>query len=761
MKKILIYLVTVSCLILLTGILHAAKLGSIPSNKGRTSCGETIYTDITLTEDLIDCPGNGLIIGADNIHLDCDNHIIDGTGTGSGIILDNRKNCMIEDCKIKEFEKGIFIDKVDPGYDDNYIIRNVIEDNTHTGLYIQASNRNNIYYNVFQHNSEYNAYETENAIGNHWYSGFFIGNSWGDLYENPCWPTDYYYCIDGPGGGIDYYPSVVDQDGDGIPDDDDNCPLTYNPRQWDCDEDGIGDVCDEDAIDEDNDRVDDACDNCLGVPNNEQVDEDADTHGYPCDCHDQDPYINPETVDHCMGRWNYVNFFGTGVGEIEFAQTNPDLMYVGTGKGLWRSTDGGETWEQIINEYLTEESSINSIAISPIDENTVYVGAGEPANGGILYTHDGGQTWGFTYFGFPFYTAASIQIPQAGAPVYLLIKGYIYRSWNDFVDFEDVSPSLSVGMLAIDPLDHNYIIAADSKPVDGPVFLSTDAGLSWDLYYNGVGNWHDIQIIPGHQKAYIGAHCEGMWRLDNFTLPLLEKNNELTNTCILSLGLNKVKPEIVYAGTGYSYKGFFRTDNEAENWYEMSDGLRGSARRVGGEIESHPVHSNIVFAGTSKGLFKHYNAGKEFENHFRVGNDQTCNQPGGCVGEDPSDEADCDFQNNCVWQGQCYMGRKSGELAVVEIDGSSNLGVCVGHSWWDPDTYEPGLELCEEADWSYDLPGCEGADCYVPSAEPNVGEYPYQGALGCCGDDEGEVFSGGMCWSAKRKVKKKSEVKLK
>jgi len=44
-------------------------------------CGETITTDTTLDSDLVDCPNNGIIIGASNISLDLNGHTIDGDGT--------------------------------------------------------------------------------------------------------------------------------------------------------------------------------------------------------------------------------------------------------------------------------------------------------------------------------------------------------------------------------------------------------------------------------------------------------------------------------------------------------------------------------------------------------------------------------------------------------------------------------------------------------------------------------------------------------
>src|SRR6266550_5510732 len=44
------------------------------------SCGDTITTDTTLHHNLVNCPNNGIIIGADNVTLDLNYHRIDGDG---------------------------------------------------------------------------------------------------------------------------------------------------------------------------------------------------------------------------------------------------------------------------------------------------------------------------------------------------------------------------------------------------------------------------------------------------------------------------------------------------------------------------------------------------------------------------------------------------------------------------------------------------------------------------------------------------------
>ncbi len=74
----------------------------------------------------------------------------------------------------------------------------------------------------------------------------------------------------------------TDDDGDGVPDGSDNCPMTFNPDQLNTDTlmDG-GDACDDDA---DEDGVDNPMDNCPVTPNNSQLDGDMDGVGDVCDC---------------------------------------------------------------------------------------------------------------------------------------------------------------------------------------------------------------------------------------------------------------------------------------------------------------------------------------------------------------------------------------------------------------------------------------------------------------------------------------------
>jgi hypothetical protein len=69
----------------LSVIVAAALSVGVASVSGHASgpqpgCGDTITVNTKLVKDLVNCPNNGIVIGADNITLDLNGHLIDGDG---------------------------------------------------------------------------------------------------------------------------------------------------------------------------------------------------------------------------------------------------------------------------------------------------------------------------------------------------------------------------------------------------------------------------------------------------------------------------------------------------------------------------------------------------------------------------------------------------------------------------------------------------------------------------------------------------------
>jgi hypothetical protein len=105
-----------------------------------------------------------------------------------------------------------------------------------------------------------------------------------------------------------------DTDGDAVCDDKDNCPSDANTDQTDADSDGLGDVCE---LDSDGDGTIDDLDNCDAISNPDQADNDADGAGDVCDDDDDDDGVS-DAADNCpvLANANQLDSDGDGQGDI-------------------------------------------------------------------------------------------------------------------------------------------------------------------------------------------------------------------------------------------------------------------------------------------------------------------------------------------------------------------------------------------------------------------------------------------------------------
>jgi parallel beta-helix repeat protein len=90
----------------LSSAIAALTLVCATGQAAAQGCGATITTNTTLTHDLTDCSGNGIVIGADDITLDLNGHTIDGEvafGSGSGVKNSGFDGVTIENGTIQEF----------------------------------------------------------------------------------------------------------------------------------------------------------------------------------------------------------------------------------------------------------------------------------------------------------------------------------------------------------------------------------------------------------------------------------------------------------------------------------------------------------------------------------------------------------------------------------------------------------------------------------------------------------------------------------
>jgi CSLREA domain-containing protein len=86
--------------------LYAWTIGSAPVPM-TVNCGQVITQSVRVTEDLLDCPSDGLVIGANAITLDLGGVTIDGIGQGTGIRNDGFDSVTITNGTVQQFDTGV------------------------------------------------------------------------------------------------------------------------------------------------------------------------------------------------------------------------------------------------------------------------------------------------------------------------------------------------------------------------------------------------------------------------------------------------------------------------------------------------------------------------------------------------------------------------------------------------------------------------------------------------------------------------------
>jgi photosystem II stability/assembly factor-like uncharacterized protein len=132
------------------------------------------------------------------------------------------------------------------------------------------------------------------------------------------------------------------------------------------------------------------------------------------------------------------------IGALAINQSNPDIIWVGTGEssvrnstsiggGIYKSVDGGRSWRLM---GLADSERINRIALHPADPDIAYVAAmgtlwGPNSERGVYRTADGGETWERILYVDPLTGATDIKM-DPGNPDKLYAGMWQFRRWPYF-----------------------------------------------------------------------------------------------------------------------------------------------------------------------------------------------------------------------------------------------------------------------------------------------------------------------------------------
>ena len=225
--------------------------------------------------------------------------------------------------------------------------------------------------------------------------------------------------------------------------------------------------------------------------------------------------------------WKRILFVNEQAGAVDLAMDpgNPRVLYAttwrvirtpyslesgGEGSGLWKSTDGGDSWVELsANEGLPKPPlGIAGVAVAPSAPDTVYAIV-EAAEGGVFRSNDGGETWNRVNAERKLRQRAwyysRIDVDPLDADVVYVLNVRFHKSKDGGKTFEAIdTPHGDNHDLWIDPNDPLRMIESN----DGGANVSYDGGATWSpqdnqptaqMYRVSLDNDFPFRLLGGQQ----------------------------------------------------------------------------------------------------------------------------------------------------------------------------------------------------------------------------------------------------------------------
>ncbi|MBS3993398.1 MAG: glycosyl hydrolase [Bacteroidetes bacterium] len=315
----------------------------------------------------------------------------------------------------------------------------------------------------------------------------------------------------------------------------------------------------------------------------------------------------PEELYNSIQWRNIGPFRGGRSATVTGVPNKPNLYYFGaTGGGVWKTTDGGNTWSNISDGFFG--GSVGAVSVSESDPNVIYVGMGEKtvrgnvsSGDGIWKSVDAGKTW--THIG--------------------------------------LSKSRHIPRIRIHPKNHDIVFAAvlgdlyKSSDERG-VYKSTDGGKNWRkvLFANADAGAIDLVIDPSNSRILYastwkvrrtpyslesGGEGSALWKSvdEGETWTNISTNNGLPKGLwgISGVTVAPNNSDIVYAIIENENGGVYKSTDGGKNWklYNSDRGLRQRAWYYT-RIYADSKDDNIVYV-VNVNYHKSTDGGKTFKNY--------------------------------------------------------------------------------------------------------------------------------------------------
>jgi len=275
---------------------------------------------------------------------------------------------------------------------------------------------------------------------------------------------------------------------------------------------------------------------------------------------------------------------------IDVVTNNPDIIYAGSASGgLWKSTSAGVNWEPVFTQEAT--ASIGAVAIQQSNPSVVWVGTGEgnPRNSvnggyGIYKSLDGGKTWKSMGLEQTRHIYRVIIDPTEPNTVYAAAIGSpwgahpergVFRTKDGGKTWEKIlftNEKSGAAELVMDPTNPNKLIAAMWEHQREPWFFKSGGpGSGLFITYDGGDNWKQIEAKDGLPEGDLGR---------------------------IGIAIAPTDPNTVYALVEAKKNGLYKSEDGGASWKVVNQDLSeiGDRPFYYGEIHASPKNKNLLYS---------------------------------------------------------------------------------------------------------------------------------------------------------------------
>jgi len=288
--------------------------------------------------------------------------------------------------------------------------------------------------------------------------------------------------------------------------------------------------------------------------------------------------------------------------------------FVGTWGGLFRTTDWGASWQRVAEEVLYLPGAVSVVAISPgyYLDGIVLAGGGY---GNIYYTEDGGEHWQLSLEIGPVEDIAFSPLFLEDTTAFTCAWGGVWRTqdraahWSQVLNLESRSAT-DVEVSCAFETDHTVYA---TTPGGEPPYLmrSTDGGDSWHPADNGLDRVVNVMAIAcDGDSGTLFAGGTALFRStdggDSWTsLPGWPEGVSIEE---LAVSPQYASDQTLLAGT---YSGVYRSTDGGVSW-TLSEGFVPLETQV---VAPSPAYADdgTLFAGTEMGVYKSTDRGYSWQ----------------------------------------------------------------------------------------------------------------------------------------------------